>query len=529
MLRAPNEEGWALGSVRRGAAIVLAAALVIAAASALATWVRVSNPTTGAAVPTSRQGILPDGIDVDVVPGATGALRTGDVVVAIEGLLLDTWARTLLDPEAPRLAAAVGDTIDVDIRRGTESLSLEVTLSRLPAIPIIASGIGTLSFVFLMLVVAVAVFALRPTVPAAGALLIAAVGGAGSTLPFLLSQDPIDLATGTYLLEYPLIGLIYVFLWAGLIDFVLVFPRPFEWLARRPAYRLIPYLGILGAQLGASILAAASSPTALAALGAISASSLVPTLAAFTILPITLAVRWRRGPREDRRLLRGFAFVIGGIIAADLVIWVLPEAVGRPPLLPWTVTGLTGLPFPFLIAAAIIRHQAFDFDVVVRRSLVYGGLTLVVRVTYVAAASFLGAERLLPRTAWSRGMAGVTVVASVAAIALPLLLVSGRMSFETETPLVVAAFEVQSLWLLLAGRRMRGVRGLAGRFARITQAVGASFIVGTAVAGAGFALPSGSPAQLVVMGVGGTIGVVGWIGWPVWFLAAGRTLRNGGR
>ena len=141
----------------------------------------------------------------------------------------------------------------------------------------------------------------------------------------------------------------------------------------------------------------------------------------------------------------------------------------------------------------------------------------------------VGLERRLPRTAWSRGMAGVTVGASVAAIVLPLLLVSGRMSFETETPLVVAAFEVQSLWLLLAGRRMRGVPRFAGRLARITQAVGASFIVGTAVAGAGFALPSGSPAQLVIMGIGGAIAVIGWIGWPVWFLAAGRTLRQGGR
>ncbi len=282
-------------------------------------------------------------------------------------------------------------SISVDIRRGTESLSLEVTLTEVPAVPIIASGLGTLSFVFLMLGVAIAVFVLRPTVPAAGAMLIAAAGGAGSTLPFLLSQDPIDIATGTYLLEYPLIGLVYVFLWAGLIDFVLVFPRPFARVARRPALRLVPYVAILAAQIVASVLAAAGSPTALTGLGAISAASLLGTIAAFAIMPIAIAVRWRRGPREDRRLLRGFAYVIGGIIAADLVIWVLPEAFGRPTLLPWTVTGLTGLPFPFLIASAILRHQAFDIDVVVRRSLVYGGLTLVVLVTYVAAAALLGA------------------------------------------------------------------------------------------------------------------------------------------
>jgi hypothetical protein len=138
----------------------------------------------------------------------------------------------------------------------------------------------------------------------------------------------------------------------------------------------------------------------------------------------------------------------------------------------------------------------------------------------------VGLERHLPRTAWSRALAGVTVAASVAGIVLPLLLVSGRLSFEAETPLVVAAFELQSLWLLLAGRRMRGVPGLAGRLARMTEVVGASFIVGTAVAGASLALPAGSPAQLVVGGIGVAIGVVGWVGWPVWFLAVGRALRR---
>jgi hypothetical protein len=141
----------------------------------------------------------------------------------------------------------------------------------------------------------------------------------------------------------------------------------------------------------------------------------------------------------------------------------------------------------------------------------------------------IGLERLLPRTGWSRGLAGVTVVASVAGIILPLLLVSGQLTFETQSPMVVAVFELQSLWLLLAGRRMRAVPGLAGRLARIAQVVGASFIVGTAVAGAGFVLPSGSPAQLAVAGSGIAIAVIGWVGWPVWFLAAGRALRRNGR
>jgi hypothetical protein len=140
-----------------------------------------------------------------------------------------------------------------------------------------------------------------------------------------------------------------------------------------------------------------------------------------------------------------------------------------------------------------------------------------------------GLERMLPRTAWSRGLAGVAVAASVAGIVLPLLLVGGQLTFETQLPMVMAVFELQSLWLLLAGRRMRAVPRLAGRFARLTQAVGASFIAGTALAGSSFMLLSGSPAQLVVGGIGIAIAIAGWVGWPVWFLALGRALRPGGR
>jgi signal transduction histidine kinase len=257
---------------------------------------------------------------------------------------------------------------------------------------VLVSAVGTLSFVFFMLGIAVIVFALRPAVPAAGALLIASVGAAGSTLPFLLSQDPLDLATGTFALEYPAVSLVYCLLWAGLIDFLLVFPRPFDGLARRPELRFIPYLAVLGGSVAADVVAFTTAPNTLAGIGAMSAASVLPAIAAFVLIPIALVLHWRRGPLEDRRLLRAFGLVIALIVVTDSIIWVIPESLGQPPLLPWTVSGVTGLPFPFLIAAAIVRHGAFDIDVVVRRSLVYGGLSVAVLTTYVLATAVLGAS-----------------------------------------------------------------------------------------------------------------------------------------
>jgi hypothetical protein len=124
-------------------------------------------------------------------------------------------------------------------------------------------------------------------------------------------------------------------------------------------------------------------------------------------------------------------------------------------------------------------------------------------------------------------LTNITIAASIAGIVLPLMLVAGLIPFESQVLMVVAVFEVQSLWLVVAGRRLRRVAGFPTRVARFTAGVGTSIIAGTAIAGAGFLLPSGSVPQIAVIGTGAILGAAGWIGWPVWFFAVGRALRRG--
>ena len=93
--------------------------------------------------------------------------------------------------------------------------------------------------------------------------------------------------------------------------------------------------------------------------------------------------------------------------------------------------------------------------------------------------------------------AGALAAAAAGAV-LPLLLVGGVMSFETQAPLVVACIEVQSLWLIALGRGLRGVPG-RGRLARLSEAVGAGFVGGSLLFGAGFLAPEGlTPADAAV-------------------------------
>jgi hypothetical protein len=118
--------------------------------------------------------------------------------------------------------------------------------------------------------------------------------------------------------------------------------------------------------------------------------------------------------------------------------------------------------------------------------------------------------------------AGALVAAAAGAV-LPLLLVGGVMSFETQAPLVVACIEVQSLWLIALGRGLRGVPGRR-RLSRLSQLVGASFIGGSVLFGAGFLAPEGSILRTLVWAGGGIVGALGYLGWPYWFHAVGRTL-----
>jgi hypothetical protein len=121
----------------------------------------------------------------------------------------------------------------------------------------------------------------------------------------------------------------------------------------------------------------------------------------------------------------------------------------------------------------------------------------------------------------TRGVVG----AACAGIVLPLLLVGGVMPLQIQMPLVVAVIEAESLWLVLLGRSLRRAPD-RGRLARVSQVVGGSFLAGSALFGAGFAAPEGSPLRMAAWVAGGVIGIAGYIGWPYWFHAVGRSLRG---
>jgi signal transduction histidine kinase len=376
-----------VGNGRRGALVALSVSVVALVASVVVTAARVTNPTSGGilAIGQSR----PAGVVVTILPGVTTPLRGGDLVVTMAGRSTLAWADEV--PAAGRSPGQAGDIVPFGVVRAGEALQLDVRLVAFPAMSILVDAWGTLTFLVAMVVVGAFVFWRRPLVPASGALLVAAVGAVGSTIPFLLGNDPLDLTDGLIVTTAIGTSVVYLLLWGGLIDFMLVFPRPFDRIAARPSLRLVPYGVVFATYFAAVALSRLAEPTTLAWIASWGYWTILPVIFTFAAGPVIVAARWRRAPAQDRQLLRAFAWVLGFIFLVDLGIWVIPDLVGVPVLIPWSMQALVGLPFPILLAAAILRYGAFDFDVVVRRSVVYGGLTVAVVAIYVVVAAGLGA------------------------------------------------------------------------------------------------------------------------------------------
>ncbi|HEX5015621.1 MAG TPA: sensor histidine kinase [Candidatus Limnocylindrales bacterium] len=372
---------------RRPALAALVVFVVAMIASVCVTGIRVANPTSGGSLALGHY--RPEGVVVTILPDVATTLRDGDLVVVMDGRTTLAWADTV--PAAGRSPGEVGDVVPFEIVRGGETLAVDVPLSPFPAGAVLLDAWGTLTFVGAMLVMGVFVFWRRPLVPASGALLLSAAGAVGSTVPFLLGNDPLDLTDGVIVPMTVGTSLVYLLLWGGLIDFFLVFPRPFGRLGTRPSLRVVPYAAVAVSYLGAVAIARFTEPTALAWIASWGYWTILPTLITFAATPVILVLRWRRADAPERQLLRAFGWVLGFIVAVDAVIWLIPELLRAPVLIPWSMAALIGLPFPILIAVAILRYGAFDFDVVIRRSVVYGGLTIAVIAVYVVVAAGLGA------------------------------------------------------------------------------------------------------------------------------------------
>jgi hypothetical protein len=125
----------------------------------------------------------------------------------------------------------------------------------------------------------------------------------------------------------------------------------------------------------------------------------------------SVVVRFRRSRGEERQQLKWFTFVA----AAELVL--LPGLGGVAERVAPEVGALVVFPvsislIPIAIGIAVLRYRLYDLDRLIRRSLVYGLLTVLLGAVYTAGVFGLG-QLLNPVT----GESALAVAASTLAVA----------------------------------------------------------------------------------------------------------------
>ncbi len=352
---------------------------------------QLTSPSDGARLDPSQPAWRSDGIIVTPLQEQPGGLRQGDEVVAVAGSSMESWARALFQPGAPRPHWQFGQTVTYTIVRSGQHLDVPVTLGHYPLAAILIHEWSTVLFALVFLCVAAFVFLLRPDDRAARVQLLIAASITGATT-WSLGLQVGDLVNGVgfWLYIATTFG-VYTLFWVGLLHFALVFPQPHPVIVKRgwviPLIYIVPYTFSFAYFAGAW-------PGAASTLDWIGSWDTIESVlpAIYLVLTIVIAIWGYRTLRStaDRQKIRWLIFaglVCGG---STFFLWYLPTFILGQPLLNSDGLGLLVLPYPLVLPIAILRYRLFDIDVLINRTLVYGILTASVVGVYVLVVSTLG-------------------------------------------------------------------------------------------------------------------------------------------
>ncbi|HET8587714.1 MAG TPA: hypothetical protein VFM74_07560 [Candidatus Limnocylindria bacterium] len=135
----------------------------------------------------------------------------------------------------------------------------------------------------------------------------------------------------------------------------------------------------------------------------------------FGLVVISLVQRYRRGGPVDRAQIKWFLYP-AAVAGAGMGIGLTGiQVIGD---LAWLIGLAATALLPIAIGIAILRHRLFDIDVIINRTLVYGGLTVVLAVVYVLSVLLL--EQLLSPFTADSGLAVAASTLGVVALFQPL-------------------------------------------------------------------------------------------------------------
>ena len=369
--------------------LVLGAVVVIVLPAFVFLGARLLLPGDGAQLQFEPFREVERGLLVNVSRPRPGGLQDGDRVIALAGRSVDQWIAMAF--RGTKNAPARHGPVVYTVLRNNEVDELSVALSRQPLPAIIGRNWTSYLFLTYLWAIGLVVFALRPRQTSAQGVLLFSSLLMGSGLIFFLLIQPSDLMHGWLLPLWTWGALIlYIVFAGGAIHFVLIFPSKRAVLRHRPSLPLAGYLGslLLWVLSGALRWPEATTPSARLYLMVTATNLLSATAMPLSVLIVLHGYRTEYD-QVERRQVRWFLWAIVVAVIPWQALSVIPELLGYRALIPQSLTSLLWLAIPTALAIAILREGLFDVDVIINRTLVYGGLTGMLAALYFAGVAFL--------------------------------------------------------------------------------------------------------------------------------------------
>jgi signal transduction histidine kinase len=342
------------------------------AVTVILTGTRLLVPSEQAVIPSSDWPWTHDGVAIEPVLQG-GPFRSGDVVLAMNGVPLETWAADAFRlpwtaaATAPDAAPNARSTVEFDVRRDGAIVSIEAPRETLSSDRAGTVPIGAVVFGVGVLLLALTLVIRRPHATAIRLLLVLAAANLANIFAWELDLQPTDLAVQTpFLAAFCAAAVFNLIFWSSIAHILAVYPVRSRLAAQSrfavPALYVAPILalaaGLLAARLaGGTILDWIDRWAPIQA--AIASGMLV------FILGATVA-GYRRTREPRRHQVRWIALALGLAAVATLGLLTLPIVLIDHPLLARSTVDLLVLPVPIALALAVIRDRLFQVDLLTR-------------------------------------------------------------------------------------------------------------------------------------------------------------------